>query len=185
MDQLQRPETHDKRPGMGTVEEMWRYRLAQRVRGLRLLGSGKPDGWSVRELARRAKLDHRTVLNIEKGRGCTLENLVSLSRVFGVSTDFLLGRAKVPASAHEIVDRAYEEIMSLASSMDYVIQRPAETTIRDLENTVDMLRRSLRGLVDLGYQLRYPDPGNPNTRIPYGYEFCEKMEVKLGHELDQ
>lgn len=182
---LQRPETHDKRAGMGTVEEMWRYRLAQRVRGLRMLGSGRPDGWSVRELARRARLDHRTVLNIEKGKGCTLENLVSLSCVFGVSTDFLLGRAKVPASAHEIVDQAHEQIQALASSMDYVIQRPAETTIRDMENTVDMLRRSVRSLVDLGYQLRYPDPGNPNTRIPYGYEFCERMEVKLGHELDQ
>lgn len=183
MGQLQRPETHDMRPGMGTVSEMWRYRLAQRVRGLRLLYGD--DGLSQRELARRLKVNHTLVQRVEAGEGCAIELLVKLSTVFGVSTDFLLGRAKVPESHHELVDRAYERTMSVASSLDFVREQGDEITIRQMLDFRDMLRGVQRDFVDLAHRFRYPNQDDLSIRTPYGYEFVKKMEGKLGHDLDR
>lgn len=166
------------------MAEMWKYRLAQRVRGLRLLRD-YPDGISQHELARRIGISQAVISRIERGEGCRLEILVDLSTFFGVSTDFLLGRAKVPESYHELVDRAYERTMSVASSLDFVSEQGDEISIRQMLDFRDMLRRVQKDFVAMAYQFRYPDQQNINVRIPYGYEFVERMEKALGEDLDR
>lgn len=180
---LERPETHDKRPGMGTPAEMWKYRLAQRVKGLRLM-QDKGQGWSQTFLASVCRIDKHTVQRIEHGLGCNPDTLVRIAQTLGVSTDFLLGLDRVPTMAHEVVDRAYERVCSVASSLDFTIKNPGEVSMNHLSDTLDMLNRARQGLVDLAFRLRHPDPNNFKLRAPYGYEYVEKMEAKLGHELD-
>jgi DNA-binding XRE family transcriptional regulator len=167
---------------MGRPAEMWRYRLAQRVKGLRLMQG--TDGYSQLEFARTCGLDKFTIKRIEAGLGCSVEPIVKIAARFGVSSDFLIGLDKVPLTSHEIVDRAYERMASLASSLDFVVSRPYEVTIQDFHNTIDMIERSRQALVDLCFRLRYPDPGNPKLRVPYGYEFVDRMEERLGHDID-
>ena len=183
----QRPETHDKRPGMGTVEELWRYRLAQRVRGLRLIGGAfgtyYPEGWSQTELASRAKTHTQKISEIENGSGCSVDMLVKLSRALGVSVAFLIGEDKMPYQPHELVDQAYERVVSLASSLDFTLKHPEDVTIRDMRETMEMLGRARHDFIELAYKLKTPDPANPNVRAPYGYEFCDRMEKVTGYDL--
>lgn len=183
-----RPETHDKRPGMGTVAELWRYRLAQRVRGLRLIGgahgSWYPEGWSQTELAARMKVSTQRISSIENGAGCGVDVLIALSDAFGVSVGFLIGEDKVPEQPHELVDRAYEHCQSLASSLDYTLKHPEDVTIRDMRETMEMLGRARHSFVELAYRLKNPDPSNPNSRAPYGYEFVDRMEAATGYDVN-
>lgn len=184
---LRRPETHDKRPGMGTHAEMWRYRLAQRVRGLRLLYHAD---WgmelSQHALAQRLKISQSVISRVEAGHGCTVDVIVDLARFFGVTPDFLLGFDKVPTSDHEVVEQAHQRIMSLASALDF-LEDPENLNLKVLMDYRDMLRRTQTDLVALSFKLRYPDFDNAGTRlrVPYGYEFVEHMEAVLGEEIDQ
>jgi transcriptional regulator with XRE-family HTH domain len=180
--ELEYPQTWDKRPGMGSPAEMWKYRLAQRVKGIRLMQG--TDGYTQAQFARSCGLAKSTIAKIETGRGCSIEGVLKISTRYGVSTDFLLGKDKVPKSNHEIVDAAYDSMNSLASSLEFTVTRPHETTIQDFQNTIDMITTSRQHLVDLCFQLRYPDPKNPKLRVPYGYEFVHAVEDRLGYELD-
>lgn len=184
---LTMPHTHDPRPGMGTVEEMWRYRLAQRVMGMRLMGwpgSGDPDGFSQGQLALRVGVAKSVICRIEAGEGCNGDTLIRLAQVFGVSIDFLIGRDRTPKADHELVDEAYERLCSLASSLDYAIENPHDMSIRNLMDTVEMVARARRDLVDLTFRLRHPDPDNLGRRVPSGYEFVRKMEKKIHAKLE-
>lgn len=167
---------------MYTVEEAWKYRLAQRVYGLRLL-LNDGDGASQHELARRLGVSQSLLARAEAGEGCRTDVVVKLSAFFGVSTDFLLGRAKVPYAYHELVDQAYERIMRLASSLDFIEEEGLDIKIRALLDYRDMLRRVARDFVDLAYQFRYPNQDMPNVRVPYGYQFAERLEKAIGEEL--
>lgn len=183
MTELTRPKTHDPRPGMGRPHEMWKYRLAQRVRGIRLLQDGG-EGWSVRKFANVCGISSSTVLRLEAGEGADTAMVVKISQTFGISSDWLLGLDRVPKRSHEIVDDAYEAMCSLASSLDYSVQHPEEMTIRNLRDTVDMIARFRQRLVDLCFRLRYPDPANPKTAVPYGYEFVHQVNERLGYDID-
>lgn len=162
--------------------EMWRYRLAQRVRGLRLMQGD--EGLSQTQFAKTIGIDKSIIQRIEAGQGCLIDAVLLIAQRYGVSSDFLLGLDKVPLAAHEIVDQAYERMNSLASSLDYTVESPGEVTINHFRDTIDMIKRSRQHLVDLCFRLRYPDPANLKHRVPYGYEFVDKMEGKLGHVID-
>lgn len=184
---LRRPETHDRRPGMGTHSEMWRYRLAQRVRGLRMLYHADwGDELSQHALANRLSISQSVISRVEAGHGCNPDVLIDLAVFFGVTPDFLLGFNKVPTSDHEVVDQAYDRCMSLASSLDF-LEDPENLNLRVLMDYRDMLRRVQTDLVALSFKLRYPDFDNAGTRVrvPYGYEFVENMEVVLGEDIDR
>lgn len=183
MSELTRPKTHDPRPGMGRPHEMWKYRLAQRVRGIRLLQNGG-EGWSVRHFAIVCGISPSTMLRLEAGDGADTAMIVKISQTTGVSSDWLLGLDRVPRRQHEIVDQAYEMICSLASSLDYSVNNPEEMTIRNLRNTVEMIARSRQRLVDLAFRLRYPDPNNLKLSVPYGYEFVQRVNERLGYDID-
>lgn len=183
MGELKRPETWDKRPGMGRPDEMWRYRLGQRVKGIRLLQDGG-QGWTQDHFAKVCRIAKSTVTKIEMGQGTTTVVIVKISQTFGVSMDWLVGLDRVPKQPHEIVDEAYEAVCSLASSLDYSVENPKEISVRHLSDTADMIARSRRHLVDLCFRLRHPDPANPKTRIPYGYEFVQGINERLGYDID-
>ena len=70
--------------------------LGERVRNLR-----EARGWTQRELARRAGIASKSVISYyELGeRHPTLDNLVLLAKVFGVSTDYLLLGAEVDTAS--------------------------------------------------------------------------------------
>jgi len=66
--------------------------LNQRIRELRCA-----CGWSQVELAKRLGLSKQTVSNWENDNiQPSIEMLVRLSKVFGVSTDYLLGLEQIP-----------------------------------------------------------------------------------------
>lgn len=182
---LKRPETHDKRPGMGRVDEMWRYRLAQRTLGLRLLHGG-PDGISQHELARRAKVSQTSISRMESGEGTSIDVIIAVAQVFGVGLDFMVGFDKVPQAEHEIVDRAYERMMSVASALDFIEMEGNDITIKALLDYRDMLRRWARDMVELAAKLRYPGwpEGDLEVRIPYGYEFVNRMQEAIGQPVE-
>lgn len=182
MTELEYPKTRDERKGMGTPREMWKYRLAQRVKGLRLMQGD--DGYSQIAFATSAGIEKYTIQRIEAGLGCGMDAIVAIASRYGVSSDFLLGLDKVPLTSHEIVDRAYERMVLLASGLDYTVDHPGDVTFNHFRDTIDMIKRSRQALVDLCFRLRYPDPTNLKLRVPYGYEFVEKMEERLGHDID-
>lgn len=166
-------------------DEAWKKILAQRVRGLRLTATEDEDGWSQRYLARVMGVNKSIVQRLEAGYGCSPAQIIKLAMIFRVSTDFLLGHHKVPESDHETVERAREQVQSLASSIETLVRNPRDATINNLSTTYDMLRRSGRGLADLAYRLQYPDPSNLNKRVPYGYARVKRMEARLDEELDE
>ena len=66
--------------------------LGNQIRELRLA-----FGWSQVELARRLNISKQTVSNWENDNiQPSIEMLVHLAEVFRVSTDYLLGREKIP-----------------------------------------------------------------------------------------
>ncbi len=183
MGELTYPQTHDKRRGMGRPHEMWKYRLAQRVKGVRLMQDGG-EGWSQRHLAEVCGMDKHIIQKIEAGLGCQTVSVIRIAQTLGISSDWLLGLDKVPKSNHEIVDEAYERVCSVAASLDFTVQNPGTTTLNNLRDCLDMLNRARQGLVNAAFRLRHPDPKNLKLRVPYGYEFVERLEEKAGYELD-
>lgn len=184
---LKRPETHDKRPGMGTHAEMWKYRLAQRTLGLRLLHDAQ---WGTEltqhALAKRLGISQSVISRIEAGHGTNVDIIIMLARFFRVTPDFLIGYDRVPQSDHEVVEEARDRIMSVASSLDFIEEQGNEITIQALLDYRDMLRRITKEFVALSFKMQYPDFENTgvSTRVPYGYEFVKQMEAVIGQEIE-
>lgn len=176
--QLRLPSKNDPRDGMYRVEEAWKYRLAQRVYGLRML-EADGEGISQHELARRARVSQTTITHIERGDGCSLDALVRVAQALSVSTDFLLGFQKIPYNYQDLVDQAYTRIMSIASSLDFVEEQGLDMTIRSLIDHRDMLRRVTRDFVDLAFRFKYPDQEDLSVRTPYGYEFLNQIRGEV------
>ena len=64
----------------------WEMELGKNLRTLR-----HTKGWTLKEVSRRSKLTLSYMSNVERGwRKPSLEALLTLSRVYGVSTDYLL-----------------------------------------------------------------------------------------------
>lgn len=83
--------------------------LNQRIRELRC-----GCGWSQVELAKRLGLSKQTVSNWENDNiQPSIEMLVRLSKVFGVSTDYLLGLERTPRLNVEGVPKAMVEHLNL------------------------------------------------------------------------
>lgn len=65
--------------------------------GKRILEQRQMRGWSQVELARRLHLAKQTISNWENGNiQPSIEMLLHLSDLFGVSTDYLLGKENIP-----------------------------------------------------------------------------------------
>lgn len=76
-------------------------------------------GWSQAQLAKKIGASPSVVAHYETGeRFPSLENLIRLSRVFGVTTDFLLGIDKTA--------RRYLDVENLSSEQFDLIQRVIE-----------------------------------------------------------
>lgn len=63
----------------------------------------KEHGLPQQELADMLYVDKRTISRIENGTYLTLENLIRISNVFGVSLDYIMLRCenkKIPADRH-------------------------------------------------------------------------------------
>ena len=83
--------------------------LNQKIRELRC-----SCGWSQVELAKRLGLSKQTVSNWENDNiQPSIEMLVRLSRVFGVSTDYLLGLEQTPRLDVEGLPEAMVEHLHL------------------------------------------------------------------------
>jgi transcriptional regulator with XRE-family HTH domain len=65
--------------------------------GQRIVETRERKGWKQKELATRASIPVPTLNRIERGQQSLFaERVVTLARVLGVSTDYLLGRQDTP-----------------------------------------------------------------------------------------
>ena len=72
-------------------------KIAQYVEYLR-----KKEGWSIKELARRAGLSDTAIGHIEKGRrSMKLTTAIKLAGTFGITLDELAGRSLSQKEKHE------------------------------------------------------------------------------------
>ena len=75
--------------------------------------------WSQAQLAKRLNISASQIANYEMGRRFpSLETLISVSRVFGVSTDYLLGLNYSKKNLVDISDLSSEEYNSICSVID-------------------------------------------------------------------
>ena len=72
------------------------------------------------ELALRLNIGHEHMNKIERGkRGCSIDILLELSEVFGVSTDYLLtGKRAGDESIRDSVENVMDELSSLLARID-------------------------------------------------------------------
>ncbi len=83
--------------------------------GARIATLRRDAGWSQAELAKRLKVSSSAVGMYEQGRRePSADTLVALSRIFGVTTDYLLTGSPVAISDQQAVERLMEA--SLASA---------------------------------------------------------------------
>ena len=77
-------------------------------------------GLTQEELALRLNIGHEHMNKIERGkRGCSIDILLELSELFGVSTDYLLmGKRTADASIRNTVENVMEELSSLLGKID-------------------------------------------------------------------
>ena len=77
-------------------------------------------GLTQEELALRLNISHEHMNKIERGRrGCSIDILLELSEILGVSTDYLLaGRQADHASIRESVENVMDELSSLLARID-------------------------------------------------------------------
>lgn len=118
MDRTPEPTDETKPPRPEVIE------LAQRVRRLR-----EERDWSMRELGRRAGINGGYISLLER---CKIESpswdhMVKLARVFGLTTDQLLGQSRVPLKItpprRQLSQNAYRRMRQLlAELMDVVLQ---------------------------------------------------------------
>lgn len=72
----------------------------------------KEHGLTQQELADKLYVDKRTISRIENGTYLTLENLIRISNVFGVSLDYIMLRCENRKSPPESIDKADGEILA-------------------------------------------------------------------------
>lgn len=72
----------------------------------------KEHGLTQQELADKLYVDKRTISRIENGTYLTLENLIRISTVFGVSLDYIMLRCENRKSPPENIDKADVEILA-------------------------------------------------------------------------
>lgn len=72
----------------------------------------KEHGLTQQELADKLYVDKRTISRIENGTYLTLENLIRISNVFGVSLDYIMLRCENRKSPPESIDKADVEILA-------------------------------------------------------------------------
>ena len=77
-------------------------------------------GLTQEELALRLNIGHEHMNKIERGkRGCSIDILLELSDVFGVSTDYLLtGKRTGDASIRDSVENVMDELSALLARID-------------------------------------------------------------------
>ena len=81
--------------------------LANRVASLR-----KKCGLSQGELSEKVYINQRTISNIERGEGCSLQNIMLLVDFFGVSLDYILNRSDIPNADDFYTDKITIEIFT-------------------------------------------------------------------------
>ena len=77
-------------------------------------------GCTQEEVALRRNIGHEHMNKIERGkRGCSIDILLELSEVFGVSTDYLLtGKRAGDESIRDSVENVMDELSSLLARID-------------------------------------------------------------------
>ena len=66
--------------------------------GDRIVDLRKNKGWSQEELAKQVNVSNSTISRIEKGESQKIDSdvILSIAKLFGVSTDFILGLSDDP-----------------------------------------------------------------------------------------
>ena len=77
-------------------------------------------GLTQEELALRLNIGHEHMNKIERGkRGCSIDIILELSEVFGVSTDYLLtGKKADDESIRDSVENIMDELSSILARID-------------------------------------------------------------------
>ena len=88
--------------------------------GQRIKEQRNKMGLTQEELALRLNISHVHMNKIERGkRGCSIDILLELSEVFGVSTDYLLTGKKVDhESIRDSVENVMDELSSILARID-------------------------------------------------------------------
>ena len=88
--------------------------------GQRIKEQRNKMGLTQEELALRLNIGHEHMNKIERGkRGCSIDILLELSEVFGVSTDYLLtGKRAGDESIRDSVENVMDELSSLLARID-------------------------------------------------------------------
>lgn len=77
--------------------------------------------WSQAQLAKQIGVSSSQIANYEMGRRLpSLETLITISRVFGVSTDYLLGLRDEDRQMLDISDLSLEENTSIRAVIDCI-----------------------------------------------------------------
>ncbi len=98
--------------------------------GARIAALRRDAGWSQAELGKRLKVSASAVGMYEQGRRePSADTLVALSRIFGVTTDYLLTGSPIAAPDQQAVRRLMES--SLASAQNALSGRPDQPFSRN------------------------------------------------------
>lgn len=77
----------------------------------------KEHGLTQQELADKLYVDKRTISRIENGTYLTLENLIRISTVFGVSLDYIMLRCENRKTPPTNIDKTEMEILAELKSL--------------------------------------------------------------------
>lgn len=94
--------------------------IGERIKSLR-----ESKGYNMRQMAAALNLPYTTYVNYEKGaREPNSEQLILISKYFGVSIDYLLGRTDIPVPSD---NSEYKNLMDFSNST--VEEEPEELVI--------------------------------------------------------
>lgn len=97
----------------------------------------KERGLTQQELADKIYVDKRTISRIENGTYFTLENLIRISTVFGVSLDYIMLRCENRKSPPTNIDKTEAEILTELKSFS-LAEKERLLKHLELDNTLKL-----------------------------------------------
>jgi len=132
------------------------YEPRQRIRLLRT-----SKNWSIDDLAYKLHTNRTTISKIERGQTALKGDvLIDLSKLFNVSTDYILGLTDIPSN--DELKKIVSSVMANASDStdsqiaDIIIAKLEERAILPegqdiLENKVESIKKLIDAIIDLAY----------------------------------
>lgn len=129
------------------------------VTGKRIASERKAQGWTQQELADKLIIKREMVVYYEKGqRSLKVEQLAMLAKLFGVSTDYLLGFTGVRSADADILAACKttglnEEAIKILHYMTNLSETDIETEDMELMESIKELRLSIKSShpISIGY----------------------------------